>query len=382
MERCRIEIPPDYEIETGHVSACYLSETGAPARIDVAAPAISAPTAIPEEPRLVVRDLRVHFPIRKGIFQRVHGHVRAVDGVDLQVRAGETLALVGESGCGKTTVGKGIIQLIRPTDGSILFHGSELRGRSRGSLKPYRRRIQVIFQDPQSSLNPRMMAGDIVAEGMVVHNLHPGEDERRATVEALLDKVGLPAEAMHRYPHEFSGGQRQRLALARALAVHPELIVCDEATSSLDVSVQAQALNLLRDLQAEMGLSYLFITHDMAVVRYLSTRVAVMYLGRIVEEGTTEDLLSEPRHPYTQALLSAVPRMEPDGRRRIVLEGDVPSPIRPPTGCHFHPRCPYVMPQCRVQYPDAFSFRSGQYSRCWLHARETTAQPLRNTTSP
>ena len=372
MARCRAEAPPDHAIDPAHSCACHLAEDGTPARIEVASPAISTPCAAPEAPRLVVRGLQVHFPIRKGILQRTHGHVRAVDGVDLEVRAGETLALVGESGCGKTTVGKGIIQLIRPTAGSICFHGAELRGRSRGFLKPYRRRIQVIFQDPQSSLNPRMMAGDIVAEGMVVHGLYPRETERRARVEALLDKVGLPAEAIHRYPHEFSGGQRQRLALARALAVDPELIVCDEATSSLDVSVQAQALNLLRDLQSELGLSYLFITHDMAVVRYLSTRVAVMYLGRMVEEGPMDEVLSAPRHPYTQALLSAVPRMEPDGRPRIVLQGDVPSPIRPPSGCHFHPRCPHAMPRCREQYPDAQAFKPGHYSRCWLHARDSS----------
>ncbi len=371
MERCRGEIPPDYPVAPGHEAACYLVERGEPARIEMGSPPVSTSGLAADESRLVVRDLRVHFPIRKGILQRVHGHVHAVDGVDLEVRAGETLALVGESGCGKTTVGKGIIQLIPPTSGSIQFHGKELCRRSRRALKPYRRRIQVIFQDPQSSLNPRMMAGDIVAEGMVVHGLYPHESERRARVLALLDKVGLPAEAVHRYPHEFSGGQRQRLALARALAVEPELIVCDEATSSLDVSVQAQALNLLRDLQAESGLSYLFITHDMAVVRYLATRVAVMYLGRIVEEGTTADIMNDARHPYTKALLSAVPRMDAEGHERIILEGDVPSPIRPPSGCHFHPRCPHAMPQCRERYPDAHAFSTRHFSRCWLHEQES-----------
>jgi peptide/nickel transport system ATP-binding protein len=367
MPECRAAQPADYPAGPGHTAACVLLKDGGSATLDVVVPRVSTPAATEDAPRLVVRDLQVFFPIRRGVLQRVQGQVRAVDGVDLDVRAGETLALVGESGCGKTTVGKGIIQLVAPTGGSIRFHGDELRGRSRSQLKPYRRRIQVVFQDPQSSLNPRMMAGDIVAEGMAVHGLGANEAERAARVEALLEKVGLSAEAAHRYPHEFSGGQRQRLALARALAVEPELIVCDEATSSLDVSVQAQALNLLRDLQAELGLSYLFITHDMAVVRYLAARVAVMYLGRIVEEGPADQVLNAPRHPYTQALLSAVPKMDGEGRKRIILQGDVPDPAHPPAGCHFHPRCPHAMPVCREQYPGSTAFAAGHCARCWLH---------------
>ena len=371
MPVCRTTMPQDQALDAEHAVACHAITHG-PADLTsvLSQPPVPEAAADATDVRLEVRSLKVHFPIRKGILQRVIGHVRAVDGVDLTIRKGETLALVGESGCGKTTVGKGVIQLVRTTGGSLLFHGSEMRGLSRAALKPFRRRIQIVFQDPQSSLNPRMMAGDLISEGMIVHKLFANDRERESRAAALLEKVGLHAEAMHRYPHEFSGGQRQRLALARALAVTPELIICDEATSSLDVSVQAQALNLLKDLQAELKLSYLFITHDMGVVRYLAHRVAVMYLGRIVEEGTKGEVLDSPRHPYTQALLSAVPSMEETGRKRIILEGDVPSPSRPPAGCHFHPRCPHAMDICRKTYPDRTFFSGTHAGKCWLFSPE------------
>ena len=258
------------------------------------------------------------------------------------------------------------------TGGSIRFHGAELVGMTRSKLKPYRQRIQIVFQDPQSSLNPRMMVGDAMLEGMETHGIGADENDRRQRIAALLQKVGLRPDMAQRYPHEFSGGQRQRVGLARALAVEPELIVCDEATSSLDVSVQAQALNLLKDLQRDMGLSYLFITHDMSVVQYLADRVAVMYLGRIVEEGTAAEVFANPRHPYTQALLSAVPQLDGKGRKRLILQGDVPSPIRPPSGCHFHPRCPHAMPVCREKYPGSSTFSATHQCRCWLHCGRAT----------
>ncbi len=355
-----------------HRAACFLLEPGAAkAGMALAGGLRPAPPSVLDTgvPRLDVRDLKIHFPIRKGLFKKTVGHVRAVDGVSFTIHKGETLALVGESGCGKTTIGRGIVRLVRPTDGSIAFHGEELLGLSRAALRKFRRRIQFVFQDPQSSLNPRMTAGDAIREGMDVHGVGGTDAERTARVHALLERVGLrPAMAL-RYPHEFSGGQRQRIGVARALAVEPELIICDEATSSLDVSVQAQVLNLLRDLQAEMGLSYLFITHNMSVVEYLADRVAVMYLGRIVEEGRTDELFGGgARHPYTRALLSAVPRIEPDGRERLVLEGDVPSPSAPPAGCHFHPRCPHALPRCREAYPARAAFSPTHSCRCWLHA--------------
>jgi peptide/nickel transport system ATP-binding protein len=368
MPRCRAEAPPDFAAGPLHRSACWLLESStslAASAEDKPAPAAGSHVDASAR-RIEIRDLKVHFPIREGFLKRVVARVHAVDGVDLHVLKGETLALVGESGCGKTTVGRGIVRLVDVTGGSIRFHGEELVGLPRAALKPYRRRIQVVFQDPQSSLNPRMMAGDAILEGMEAHGIGADEGDRRRRIAALLEKVGLRPDMAQRYPHEFSGGQRQRIGLARALAVEPELIVCDEATSSLDVSVQAQVLNLLKDLQRDMGLSYLFITHDMSVVQYLADRVAVMYLGRIVEEATAGEIFAEPRHPYTQALLSAVPQIDGTGRKRILLQGDVPSPVNPPAGCHFHPRCPHAMPVCSKTYPGQSAASPSHACRCWL----------------
>jgi peptide/nickel transport system ATP-binding protein len=312
-----------------------------------AAPGAPAPTAL-----LVVRDLVKHYHAT-GLFRTAAPPVRAVDGVSFEVGRGETLALVGESGCGKSSVGRTILRLQEPTSGSAVFEGVELFPLGRVELRRLRRRMQIIFQDPYSSLNPRMTIGAAVAEGIEIHRLANAPDIPRR-VASLLEEVGLDPSYGRRYPHEFSGGQRQRIGIARALAVEPSFIVCDEPVSALDVSVQAQVLNLLSDLQRERGLSYLFIAHDLAVVRQIARRVAVMYLGRIVEEGATEPLLSRPRHPYTVALLSAVPEPDPTQRRsRIVLRGDLPSPSNPPPGCPFHPRCfhPRKDQRCTVEVP-------------------------------
>jgi peptide/nickel transport system ATP-binding protein len=314
-----------------------------------------------------VSGLKVHFPIHKGLFKRVAGYVYAVDGVSMAIPRGCTQALVGESGCGKTTVGKGVLQLIRPTAGSVRFAATELTELKGEALRKRRTDFQFIFQDPYASMNPRMMVGDIVEEGMLAQGIGKTREQRRARVDELFGQVGLSAEHTRRYPHEFSGGQRQRICIARALAVDPQLVICDEPTSALDVSVQAQILNLLKDLQNTLGLSYLFITHNLSVVAYLADRVAVMYLGRIVEEGPVGEVLEQPRHPYTRALLSAVPTVEADSQREIIrLEGDMPSPAAPPAGCHFHPRCPDVMPRCREAYPDDFG-TDDHPVRCFLY---------------
>jgi len=316
---------------------------------------------------LTVSGLKVHFPIHKGVFKRTAGYVYAVDGVSLAIPQGCTQALVGESGCGKTTVGKAILQLIKPTAGSVQFEDIELTRLKGEALRSKRSDFQFIFQDPFSSMNPRMMVGDIVEEGMIAQGIGKTRQQRRARVNELFEQVGLSADQTQRYPHEFSGGQRQRICIARALAVDPRLIICDEPTSALDVSVQAQILNLLKQLQNRLGLSYLFITHNLSVVSYLADRVAVMYLGRIVEEGPVADVLERPLHPYTEALLSAVPVADPQSKREIIrLEGDIPSPAQPPAGCHFHPRCPRAMDLCRDAYPPE-TLAADRSVRCFLH---------------
>jgi len=305
----------------------------------------------PPTPLLAVRDLRTYFPLRQGLLGRETGAVRAVDGVSFDLAPGETLGIVGESGCGKTTLGRSVLRLIEPTSGTVRFDGTDLLALDGEALRRCRREMQLIFQDPFGSLNPRLRIGAIVGEGLDVHGLARGP-ERQARVLRLLERVGLGAHAVDRFPHEFSGGQRQRIGIARALAVDPRLIVADEPVSALDVSIQAQVVNLLQDLQDELGVAYLFIAHDMRVVEHISHRVAIMYLGRIVEMAESRELYANPRHPYTRALLSAVPELEPDARReRIVVRGEVPSPINPPAGCHFHPRCAFAEPRCRSEVP-------------------------------
>jgi len=315
---------------------------------------------------LEVRNLKKHFPIRKGLLSRISGYVYAVDGVSFTLGHGETLGLVGESGCGKSSVGKTILKLHEPTAGEIILDGKDISKLSPAEMRPYRRNLQVIFQDPYSSLNPRMSAGDIVGEPMYNYDIAKGSEKEDKT-RALFARVGLRAEHMLKYPHEFSGGQRQRLGIARALAVNPDVIIGDEPVSALDVSVQAQVINLMMDLQEEFHLSYLFIAHDLAVVEHISHRVAVMYLGKIVELTDKKSLFTSPQHPYTEALLSAVPIPEPKMRRkRIILTGDVPSPIRPPSGCRFHTRCPYVMDHCKVVEPQMTEVAPGHFVSCHL----------------
>jgi peptide/nickel transport system ATP-binding protein len=377
--RCRQEVPKLIALPGDPAGdrrvRCHLREQGpAPALRELpAAVAEGTLVAAASAPVLAeVENLAVHFPIRKGLFKRTVGNVRAVDGVSLTIRAGRTLALVGESGCGKTTAGKALLRLIPSTAGTARFAGRDLAALSRRQLREGRGAMQIIFQDPYASLDPRMRIADVLAEGMISLGIGRDAKDRMYRMAELLEQVGLPLEALSRYPHEFSGGQRQRIAIARALAVEPKLIVCDEPTSALDVSVQAQILNLLKSLQDRLGLAYLFITHNISIVEYLAHEVAVMYLGRIVERGTVEEVLGNPRHPYTEALLSAAPAVD-GGRSIIRLAGELPSPANPPAGCHFHPRCPKAMPECRAAYPEPVQLGRSHTVSCVLYRASKAA---------
>ncbi|WP_439552800.1 ABC transporter ATP-binding protein [Falsiroseomonas sp.] len=332
-------------------------------------------------PILQVNDLKKHFPIKAGFLGGTTGYVYAVDGVSFDIMKGETLSLVGESGCGKSTVGKALLRLFPLTGGQVILGGDRIDDMPNGTLRPLRRKMQVVFQDPFSSLNPRMKVRDILAEPIRNFGLAKDSADLEKRLEGLMDKVRLPRDAINRWPHEFSGGQRQRIGIARALAGEPDLIICDEAVSALDVSVKAQIVNLLQDLQTELGLAMLFISHDLAIVEHMTHRVAVMYLGKIVEVAPKRSLFGAPKHPYTEALLSAVPVPMPGAQReRIILKGDVPSPINPPKGCRFHTRCPYAFDRCRTEEPQlrpvADALAEGHIAACHLHDRPAAENPL------
>jgi peptide/nickel transport system ATP-binding protein len=339
------------------------------------------PSANTGRPLLEVNDLKKHFPIKAGFFGGKTGNVYAVDGVTFHINKGETLSLVGESGCGKSTVGKTLLRLYNPTDGQVVLDGQRIDDLSESKLRPVRRRIGVVFQDPFSSLNPRMRVRDLLAEPIRNYGLAKNSADLQARLDKLMDTVRLPRDAVNRFPHEFSGGQRQRICIARALAGEPELIICDEAVSALDVSVKAQIVNLLQDLQRELGLALLFISHDLAIVEHMTHRVAVMYLGKIVEIAPKRSLFAAPKHPYTEALLSAVPVPSPgQARQRIILKGDVPSPIRPPKGCRFHTRCPYVFDRCKTDEPRLQQTSPEHWSACHLHDLPAAENPLARDT--
>jgi oligopeptide transport system ATP-binding protein len=339
----------------------------------------AAATVVPRDDLVVVRDLYKYFPITAGILQRHVADVRAVDGIDFEIRRGETLGLVGESGSGKTTAGRVILRLTEATKGSVEFEGRELIGLSRNDLRPLRKEMQIIFQDPYASLNPRMTVGSTVREPLEIHGIAHGK-EADVRVQELLRLVGLQPYHANRYPHEFSGGQRQRIGVARALAVNPKFIVADEPVSALDVSIQAQVINLLQDLQQQLGLTYLFIAHDLSVVRHISNRVAVMYVGKIVEIADRDRLYDNPLHPYTQALLSAIPIPDPDverRRKRVILSGDIPSPVNPPAGCRFHTRCPIAFDRCKVEVPAFKEYEPGHRAAChWVEEHGGNAPEL------
>ncbi|HYC48495.1 MAG TPA: ABC transporter ATP-binding protein [Burkholderiales bacterium] len=376
LDVCRTQTPEWRALADGRGVRCHLYADGEQPQSATRGDSSAAAADQAEQPKpgaalLRVADLKVHFPIRRGVLKRVVAHVKAVDGVSLEIARGQTLGLVGESGCGKTTIGKAIVRLVDPTSGAVVYDGVDLAALPRSALKPWRKQVQIIFQDPYSSLDPRMRIAETLEEGMSALRIGANAAERQTRVDALLTEVGLSPDMKYRYPHEFSGGQRQRIAIARALSVEPQLIVCDEPTSALDVSVQAQILNLLKDLQARKGLAYLFITHNISVIEFLAHEVAVMYLGRIVERGSVREVLETPQHPYTRALLSAVPVIDATGTREVIkLSGDLPSPVDPPQGCHFHPRCAHRMAQCTATYPGDVPVGANHVARCHLFRTE------------